>query len=126
MSPYNDVKYGADPVTCTVTEKTNYDCKIMMIATNNSNTVVTPDYTGTDGPGFAERGTHEVFIIDTSGNKYYGYPNRDSYAMEIQAGETVRATVDYNENGGNVIPKQLVIFGQTINLEVHEIQNTKK
>ncbi|HRJ91310.1 MAG TPA: hypothetical protein PLU21_03835 [Candidatus Saccharibacteria bacterium] len=114
-NPYNEVSYEVNETTC-IRNSTANKCTITLSVHNGSTRRITPDFTGTNGPGFAESGVWGVYMVDSKNLKTQEYVETEAYGGSIPPVQTVTAPIHVELNT-DAEPRKLVIFGKAIVLK---------
>lgn len=87
---------------------------MLLTIKNNSDRRFAPDFTGTQGPGFAESGVWGVYVITSNGEKVKVFVDETTYDF-IDPNATVQTSATFDIKPGDS-PKEMILFDKRMSL----------
>ncbi len=112
-SPSNLAEYRVKSTKCEQREELQA-CTMLLAIKNNSDRRFAPDFTGTQGPGFAETGVWGAYVVTTSGEKVKAYVDETTYDF-IDPNATVQTSATFDIKPGDS-PRVMILFDEKIQL----------
>lgn len=113
-SPYNFAEYHVESTKCEQLREYK-SCTIRLTIKNNSDREFSPDFTGTHGPGFAESGIWDAYVITSKGEKIKVYIDEATYDMIIAPRATIQTSSQFQIKS-DASPKEMILFDKRMSL----------